>query len=208
MTRSRRCARSGHAWPSGSRPSAGGHRSARTGARAASTARDASACARHGAAGTERKRGRRLHEWRKRVKDLRYAAEMLDRVDAHGDAYSRAPAKRAARRRRAGKRARAGRDAAFVGELVRRADDLGELLGEEHDLAMLAERVRREASAGRASGAPGPGSRKALLRAIARRRKRLRKRALRDGQRLYARKPKQFVRRMRAATALAALSRR
>jgi CHAD domain-containing protein len=150
-------------------------------------------------------RGRRLHEWRKRVKDLRYAAEMLDRADAPSG--GRRP-KQGKRGRKARRLAQAQRRAAFIGRLAKRADDLGELLGEEHDLAVLAERVRREAKAGRASGAPGAGSRRALLRAIAGRRKRLRKRALRDGRRLYARKPKAFVRRVRAAAALAALSRR
>jgi CHAD domain-containing protein len=111
------------------------------------------------------RRMRTLHEWRKRVKDLRYAAEMLG-----------------------------------VREVAKRADDLGELLGEEHDLAVLAQRVRREAKAGRASGAPGRRSRKLLLKLIAKRRRKLRKRALRDGQRLYARKPARFVRRVRKAT--------
>ncbi|MEA2153837.1 MAG: hypothetical protein QOI18_2070, partial [Solirubrobacteraceae bacterium] len=43
--------------------------------------------------------------------------------------------------------------------------------GEEHDLAVLAERVRAEARATRASGAPGRGTRKALLKLIARRRR-------------------------------------
>ena len=38
-------------------------------------------------------------------------------------------------------------------ELAARADELGEMLGEEHDLAMLAERVRGR-GAGRAAGAP------------------------------------------------------
>jgi CHAD domain-containing protein len=140
------------------------------------------------ASGT-RAQGRKLHEWRKRVKDLRYVAEMLERADA--DERDRDGRK---------KRKRARAQAAFIGNVARRADDLGELLGEEHDLAMLAERVRAEANAGRATGAPGRGSRKALLRAIAHRRKRLRKRALRDGKRLYERNPKRFVRRMRRAT--------
>ena len=67
---------------------------------------------------------------------------------------------------------------------------------------MLAERVRTEAKATRASGAPGPGTRKALLKLIARRRKRLRRRALREGRRVFARSPKSFVRRVRAAAAL------
>ncbi len=112
------------------------------------------------------RRMRTLHEWRKRVKDLRYVAEMLG-----------------------------------ARKLAKRADDLGELLGEEHDLAVLAARVRRGAKAGRTSGAPGRRARKLLLRLIARRRKKLRKRALREGERLYARKPARFVRRMRRATA-------
>jgi hypothetical protein len=73
---------------------------------------------------------------------------------------------------------------------------------------VLAERVRAEARATRASGAPGRGTRKALLKLIARRRKRLRKRALRDGRRLFARTPKGFVRRVRAAAALGSVSRR
>lgn len=110
------------------------------------------------------RRTRTLHEWRKRVKDLRYVAEMLG-----------------------------------ARKLAKRADDLGELLGEEHDLAVLAQRVRREAKGGRASGAPGRRARKLLLRLIARRRKKLRKRALRDGGRLYGRKPARFVRRVRRA---------
>jgi CHAD domain-containing protein len=155
-----------------------------------------------------RARGRRLHEWRKRVKDLRYAVEVLERADAGkrgagADKRGAAPAgKRGAGKHRgkARKRARAG--AAFVHEIAKRADDLGEVLGEEHDLAVLAERVRAEAKLGAGSGAPGAGARKALLKAIARRRKRLRKRALRDGKRVYARKPKQLLRRVRAAQTL------
>ncbi len=115
-----------------------------------------------------RRPGRRaLHTWRKHVKDLRYA---LEAVEVEG---------------RPGKR---------VAKLARRADGLGELLGEEHDLMVLAERA----------GSYGPlrahrRARKQLLRAIARRRARLRKRALREGKRLYERKPKRFVARVRAA---------
>jgi CHAD domain-containing protein len=152
-----------------------------------------------------RRSARKLHEWRKRVKDLRYAMEILERaeVDRSKRSSNGGSAKKASKAR---KRARDG--AAFVHTLAKRADDVGELLGEEHDLAVLAERVRAEAKVARASGAPGPGARKALLQAIARRRRRLRKQALHDGKRLYKRKPKQFIRRVRAAVALAALSRR
>ena len=151
-----------------------------------------------------RARGRKLHEWRKRVKDLRYAAEMLQRSDVDGKRSRKRAGAKAAKRNRKRSRAEAG----FIGEVARQADDLGELLGEEHDLAVLAERVRTEAKATRASGAPGPGTRRALLKSIARRRRRLRKRALRDGRRLFERKPKSFVRRIRAASALGSVSRR
>ena len=78
--------------------------------------------------------------------------------------------------------------------LASRADDLGELLGEEHDLMLLAERVRVYEPLKRRR----KRTRKRLLRAISRRRASLRKRALRDGERLYARKPGRFVRNMRA----------
>ncbi len=104
---------------------------------------------------------RAAHAWRKRVKDLRYAAEIL------------------------GQRS-----------LARRADRLAELLGEEHDLVVLAGLLPPP---GRApfKGKRGRRARKALLARIARRRRRLRQRALREGERVYGRKPKRFVRRVR-----------
>jgi CHAD domain-containing protein len=114
-----------------------------------------------------------MHAWRKRVKALRYAAETLDRGGA-------------ARETKSGRR---------LHRVARRADRLGEALGEEHDLALLARVVRERSRlfAGRRK------QRKRLLKAIARRRKRLRKRALREGERLYRRPPKRFVRRLRKA---------
>lgn len=114
-----------------------------------------------------------MHAWRKSAKDLRYVAEALNRKDA---AHQRKGAKRLQR-------------------VARRADRLGEVLGAEHDLALLDQTVR-----GRAKGL---GARKRdykpLLKAIERRRKRLRRKALRDGERLYGRKPQRFVRRVRGA---------
>jgi CHAD domain-containing protein len=101
-----------------------------------------------------------LHEWRKRVKDLRYAAEALD-------------AKRLRR-------------------VARRADRVGETLGEEHDLALLARAVR----SGRRHFVGERKTRRAMRKLIARRRRKLRRRALRDGERLYRRGPKRFVRRL------------
>jgi len=110
--------------------------------------------------GSKRRAGSRvLHRWRKHVKDLRYAAEVLG-----------------------------------VAKVARRADGLGEMLGEEHDLMLLAERVRTHKRMRRRR----KRTRKRLLRAIARRRRRLRERALREGERLYARGPRGFLRDMRA----------
>ncbi|HMD52405.1 MAG TPA: CHAD domain-containing protein [Solirubrobacteraceae bacterium] len=131
-----------------------------------------------------------MHQWRKRVKDLRYATEMLDRRDQiagrdNGRAHGRSTR---------------GGDAERLRRLARRADALGELLGEDHDLALLAELVR---AAGKRRGALGVrigrGSRRALLKAIARRQRRLRRDAMRQGERLYRSPPKQFIRGVRAA---------
>jgi CHAD domain len=144
-------------------------------------------------------RGRAMHRWRKRVKDLRYAAVMLDRRDpdrgrwaiagahpgdsGHGRGHDRG-------------------DAGQIRRLARQADELGEMLGEEHDLALLAARLRATDRRG-----PGPrlkvaaGTRKALLKLIARRRRHLRSRALKQGKRLYEPKPGAFVRRVSDAYA-------
>jgi CHAD domain-containing protein len=104
---------------------------------------------------------RASHEWRKSVKDLRYAAEILG-----------------------------------LRPVARRADGLGELLGEEHDLVVLAGLLPPP---GRApfKGKRGKHARRALLERIAGRRRQLRKRALREGERLYRRKPKRFAHRAR-----------
>ncbi|MGH2902868.1 MAG: CHAD domain-containing protein [Solirubrobacteraceae bacterium] len=119
-----------------------------------------------GAGGARGERGgsaREAHAWRKRVKDLRYAAEILG-----------------------------------ARSLARRADRLAELLGEEHDLVVLAGLLPPPGGAP-FKGRRGKRARKALLVRIARRRRRLRRRALREGERVYGRKPKQFVRRTRRA---------
>lgn len=109
-----------------------------------------------------------MHEWRKHVKELRYLAEAMGGAQRHTTVTKRLSA------------------------LRRRSLRLGEALGEEHDLAMLAERVRRE----RKLFDKDASSRKALLELIDRRRKRLRRRALRSGRKLYAYKPKQAMRRV------------
>ncbi|HKH79036.1 MAG TPA: CHAD domain-containing protein [Solirubrobacteraceae bacterium] len=134
----------------------------------------------HRRAGERRPGPRALHRWRKHVKDLRYALEILDVQDPSGARG------RSSGGRRPGKR---------IAKLAHRADVLGELLGEEHDLMVLAERAGSYRPLKRHRRA-----RKQLLRAISRRRARLRKRALRQGEDLYERRPRRFVRRVRAAT--------
>ena len=97
-----------------------------------------------------------LHDWRKRVKDLRYAAEALG-----------------------------------LERVAERADALGETIGEEHDLWLLSRCVRRH----RSCFAGDKPARKALRRLIAKRRRALRKKALRLGKELYRRPPQRFVKR-------------
>lgn len=108
-----------------------------------------------------------MHEWRKQVKELRYLAEALS-----------TPGKTPSARR--------------MKKMRRRSTSLGEALGEEHDLAMLAVRVKAERRLFKADRA----SRKRLLRLIDRRRRDLRRRALRLGAKLYARSPKRAMRRV------------
>jgi len=130
-------------------------------------------------------RGRALHEWRKRVKDLRYVAEMLERGAPSGGRQRR----RERERRRAMQRTQRP-----IHRIATRADELGEVLGSEHDLALLRERVAK----------PGPLSRasaRRLRRLIDKRRRALRRQTLREGERLYARKPRRFLRRIRSAYA-------
>jgi CHAD domain-containing protein len=124
-------------------------------------------------AAARRPGGGALHRWRKHVKNLRYAAEVLDVRSGLGG------------------RAQAGAGGQLT-KLARRSDALGEQLGEEHDLALLAGVARAHRPLKRRKRA-----RRALLRAIARRRARLRERALGAGARVYTRRPKRFVRRAR-----------
>ncbi len=157
-----------------------------------------------------RRRGDRMltmHEWRKRVKDLRYAAEMLERRDVDGSRTSGGSGSSGSGKPggsgKSGGSRKSGDADGELRRLVRRADALGELLGEEHDLAVLAEHLRAGA---RGEGAnetwdAGRRTRDALLERISRRRRAQRKRALRDGKRLYREDPDAFIRRVRAAYA-------
>jgi hypothetical protein len=137
-----------------------------------------------------RRDARAMHRWRKHVKDLRYALEALDVHDPPGATSGDGPATSGKREQR-GKRTGGGR----ISRLAERADTLGELLGEEHDLVVLAERIRAHEPLRRRRRV-----RRQLLRAISRRRAKLRKRALRKGRGLYERRPKRFVRRVRVRT--------
>jgi len=135
------------------------------------------------AARAKRNRDIVMHEWRKRVKDLRYAAELLQRSAPAGE------------RRRASPNGRARlRPAKRLARTASRADELGELLGEDHDLALLAQLVRD----GSAGVRVPRRTRRALLKLIARRRRALRTRALRIGEKLYRKRAKTFIRDARA----------
>ena len=143
-------------------------------------------------AGRRKPGPRVLHRWRKHVKDLRYAAEILDVREPPGAEPS---GKRGTKRRSKHPPKRRSKHASKrLAKVARRADGLGEMLGEEHDLMLLAKKVRGHKPLQRRRRR----SRKLLLRAISRRRARLRRRALREGERLYERKPKRFVRNVRS----------
>jgi CHAD domain-containing protein len=104
-----------------------------------------------------------VHDWRKRVKSLYYVLDMLGGKRANG---TRGPR--------------------------RRADRLGEVLGEEHDLWMLCAYVDEHPD----RLGEDQAAQQELIERIERRRKQLRKRALKLGARLYRRKPGSFTRRV------------
>jgi CHAD domain-containing protein len=101
-----------------------------------------------------------LHEWRKRVKDLWHATQIVRPADP----------KRLKR-------------------VSRRAHDLADLLGDNHDLHVLREYVERHPQC-----FEDEASKAGLLAVIDRRAGHLRDRALQRGPRLYKRPPKRFVR--------------
>jgi CHAD domain-containing protein len=101
-----------------------------------------------------------LHEWRKRAKDLWHALQVL--------------------RPAAPKRMKAQ---------AKRAHQLSDLLGDDHDLAVLREHLAH-ADFSREQ----EGTRTALLSVIDRRRASLQREALELGARIYGRRPKRFAR--------------
>jgi len=112
--------------------------------------------------------GEHLHEWRKRVKDLRYCTELLQPIDPQR-----------------------------LGELSAGADRLGEMLGDEHDLTVLAAYAdaHPELFSTRAE-------RRRLGSLVRRERVRLRRRAVKLGDELFDRRPRRFTARL-AKTAAA-----
>jgi CHAD domain-containing protein len=143
------------------------------------------------AAGARGGRAASMHRWRKSVKDLRYAAEALGRRPPGAGALAVLGA--ASTLKPAGARGKRPRRRDRIARLARRADRLGERLGEEHDLFVLAKRVREPGCDRR--------TRRSLLKIINNRRGRLRRRALRDGERLYRRRPSRALARVRRAFA-------
>jgi CHAD domain-containing protein len=104
-----------------------------------------------------------VHDWRKRVKSLYYALDMLGGASAKG-----------------------ARGA------TRRAERLGNLLGEEHDLWLLAAYVEQHPDA----FGEDTSAHETLLKLTERRRERLRERALELGARLYELGAGDFTRRI------------
>ena len=124
-----------------------------------------------GTAAEEEPTAERLHEWRKRVKDLWYHERLL------------APAW-----------------PAVIGAHGEEAHVLSELLGEEHDLAVLRERL----DGGGLAPAPAVEAElPALAELVEERRAELREQARRLGRRLYAESPKAFARRIERCVAAA-----
>lgn len=103
-----------------------------------------------------------FHEWRKRVKYLRYQMEALTPIWPP-----------------------------VVGAMARSLDDLGETLGEEHDLAVFEQTLESETE-------PAGAERDLLLVLARAERTRLQAEARPLGVRLYAEKPSAFVTRVGA----------
>ena len=104
-----------------------------------------------------------LHAWRKRVKDLWYHQRLLTSI--------------------CGPTARG---------LAKDAHRLADLLGDDHDLALLREEVAQDVM-------PVAGDLSAVVQLIDHRRDELQTEAVAIGERVYAESPKAFIRRMKRA---------
>jgi CHAD domain-containing protein len=107
----------------------------------------------------------RLHEWRKQVKYLLNATDGLRSMGSNGNG---------------------------VKKMLKRADRLADLLGNDQELGMLAREIDR---VNQASASAGAVMIKTLHRFIDRRRAKLQKRAFKSGTKLYDHKPRQFAKR-------------
>ncbi len=99
-----------------------------------------------------------LHELRKRVKDLWYQLRLIREADRP-----------------------------MIGALADHAHDLSDHLGDDHDLALLREQVKR-----RRDAFASPADQRHLLQEIDQRRGELQFAAISLGERIYAEKPKKF----------------
>jgi len=97
-----------------------------------------------------------LHEWRKQTKYFANQLEMLLRSGPK-----------------------------LFDKSHRQATQLADCLGEDHDLAILTDQISRYAGGARGAPAPGPDARR-LICSAQRRRKKLQRRAMRLGHRLYS----------------------
>ena len=113
----------------------------------------------------------RLHAWRRHVKRLWHVLELFDAVNPRR-----------------------------IGPAIADARRLSQTLGEEHDLAMLAARIRRRR--------PRTADEDGMLRGIAERRIQLTRRALRLGAKVYDDPPRAFEKRLREEWQRAAGTRR
>lgn len=102
-----------------------------------------------------------LHDWRKQVKYLWHQLEILETAWP-----------------------------ALLGELVGQTHKLANHLGDDHDLAVLREKIRSHADAFEAN------DRDTLVAMLERRRKQLQKKAFRLGARIYEEQPRRFVSRI------------
>lgn len=102
-----------------------------------------------------------LHVWRKQVKYLWYQLQILQPLWPQ-----------------------------LIGELADQTHKLGDLLGDDHDLAVLRQKIVAKESA------VDPAGRDALLALLDRRRRRLQNKAFILGDRIFEAKPRQFGRRL------------
>jgi CHAD domain-containing protein len=101
-----------------------------------------------------------LHEWRKRVKDLRYVMDLLEPVWTP-----------------------------VMKPFAKEVDELADLLGDDHDLAMLAAAIDADADVGR-------DGRREVMAAIDRHRRKRQDAAWALAPRIYSETPAAFVRRL------------